>query len=138
MVEDYAYPGAEAIQTSSGITLISGDGQIILADCATPPEGDLGLLRVRTSRIDDIGKDGLTCFKVLTAPGLLTLKVPAVYEIRGDGRVDGAGHKVKAELTTDQGQHTTVEVDPSGPTQVGVGTNPTSRPTTLLQLTAVP
>ncbi|GHE88584.1 hypothetical protein GCM10017786_20730 [Amycolatopsis deserti] len=136
LVEDFSYPGADAIEAQYGVTLISGDGHIVFADCGTPVENGVGVLQVRTS--ETIGADGagLICFKILGVPGHLDLMVPAVYEIRGDGRTSGAGHKVKAELTTDDGDHTTVNVNPSGSTPVGIGASPNNEPTTLLSLDA--
>ncbi|SFW90513.1 hypothetical protein [Amycolatopsis australiensis] len=136
LVEDYSYPGAAAIQAQYHVTLISGDGHIVFADCATPPVDNVSVMQVRST--EDVGTNGLVCFKVLAPAGHLELRIPAVYEIRGDGRASGAGHKVKAEVTTDAGQHSTVDVNPSGSTQVGIGANPNNPPATLLQLTAAP
>ncbi|MEU4246909.1 hypothetical protein AB0F15_05805 [Amycolatopsis sp. NPDC026612] len=136
LAENYSYPGAADIQAQYNVTLISGDGHIIFADCATPPEDNVSVLQVRTTA--DAGTRRTVCFKVLAPTGHLELRIPAVYEIRGDGRISGAGHRVKAELTTDAGQHSTVDVNPSGTTPVGVGANPSNAPTTLLQLTATP
>jgi hypothetical protein len=132
LVEDFSYPGADAIFASTGVTLISGDGHILFADCAAPPTGNIGVIRIRTT--EAVGNKGLICFKVTASTGKLGLWVPAVYEIRGDGLSAGAGHKLTADLTTDTGQHTTVTVNPSGNTPVGVGANPGNAPTTLLQL----
>jgi hypothetical protein len=136
IVEDYSYPGAAAILAQYNVTLISGDGHILFADCSTPPVDNVGVMQVRST--ENVGNNGLVCFKVLAPTGHLELRIPAVYEIRGDGRATGAGHKVKAEVTTDAGQHSTVDVNPSGSTQVGIGANPNNAPTTLLQLTAAP
>ncbi len=135
LVENFAYPGAEQILATYGVTLVSGDGHIVFADCATPAEGNIGLMRVRTT--ESVGQNGLICFKVLGIPGQLKLKIPAVFEIRGDGLTSGTGHKAKAELTTDAGQRTVVDVNPSGNTPVGVGAGPGNQPTTLLQLDVV-
>ncbi|WP_409493907.1 hypothetical protein [Amycolatopsis sp. cmx-11-12] len=135
LVENFAYPGADEIFTTYGVVLISGDGHIVFADCATPAEGNIGLMRVRTT--ESVGQNGLICFKVLGVTGQLKLKIPAVFEIRGDGLVSGAGHKAKAELTTDAGLRTVVDVNPSGNTPVGVGAGPGNQPTTLLQLDVV-
>jgi hypothetical protein len=134
IVEDGAYPGAGDIEATQHIRLISGDGHILLADCATTPVNDIGVMKVWTT--DVIGPDGqgLVCFRVTASTGLLNLNVPAVYEIRGDGQRAGAGHKATAEVTTDAGVHTSVTVNPSGSTQVGIGTSPNADPTTLLQL----
>ncbi|MFD9896433.1 hypothetical protein ACFWY9_44390 [Amycolatopsis sp. NPDC059027] len=133
--EDYAYPGADKIFADYGVKLISGDGHILFADCATPPTGPIGFIQVSSPGIG-IGGKGLICFRVTAPTGRLAVKIPAVFEIRGDGREAGKGHKLRAELTTDDGQHTTVDVDPSGSTQVGTGSNPSNPPTTLLELNA--
>lgn len=136
LVEDYSYPGAADIQTTQGITLVSGDGHIVSADCATPATNNVSVIQVHST--DPIGADksGRVCFRVTAASGQLTLKIPNVYSIRGDGQAQGSGHKLKADVTTGDGTHTTVDVKPDGTTQVGIGTSPTADPTTLVQLTA--
>jgi hypothetical protein len=134
LVEDYSYPGADAILATYGVQLISGDGHVVFADCATAPDGDIGVLQVRTTAAIGADGTGVVCFKVLAAPGTLRLSVPAVFEIRGDGRVQGTGHAIVAQLTTDAGVHSTVNVNPSGSTPVGIGTSSGSAPTTLLEL----
>jgi len=135
IVEDFSYPGAAEILAEQNVKLISGDGHILLADCATPPVGDIGLLKVRTTD-EAIGADGigLVCFKVNGTKGLLNLEVPGVYEIRGDGQRTGTGHDVTAKLTNEDGDDIVVEVDPDGSTQVGVGADPQAQPTMLLRL----
>jgi hypothetical protein len=106
----------------------------MLADCGTATVDDIGVIKVWTT--DEIGPDGQgeVCFKVLALSGLLNLQVPAVYEIRGDGQKSGSGHHLTAEVTTDAGVTTSVDVNPSGSTQVGIGVSPDNDPTTLLQL----
>lgn len=138
IVEDFSYPGAAAILAQDNIRLISGDGGIVYADCATPPAGDIGLIKVYTT--EQVGADGLglACFRVLKATAHLEMEVPGVYEIRGDGQRSGAGHKVTAIVRTDAGQLPPVTVNPSGSTQVGIGADPDDPPTTLLQLTVAP
>ncbi|MEU5261471.1 RICIN domain-containing protein [Amycolatopsis sp. NPDC021455] len=136
LVEDFGYPGADRIFADTGVKLISGDGHILFADCATPRTGDIGLLQVHSSESVGTKHDGVVCFKITASSGTVQVKIPAVFEIRGDGYVPGAGHKVKAKLTTDAGTQSTVDVNPSGSTQVGQGTGPGAAPTTLLQLTA--
>ncbi|WP_246157409.1 trypsin-like serine protease [Catellatospora sichuanensis] len=137
LVEDGVYPGAAAILAEQNVRLLSGDGHIVIADCATPPSGDFGVLKVYTTD-ETIGADGIgrVCFKVTAAAGWLNLEVPGVYEIRGDGQRAGTGHEVTAELTTEAGDEITVDVDPDGSTQVGLGADPNNPPTILLQLRA--
>ncbi len=134
IVTDYAYPGASAIMEDQNVKLIAGDGHIVLADCATPPVDDIGVVEVWTTEL--IGPDGagLVCFEVTGPVGWLTMAVPGVYEIRGDGQARGTGHTMTADVTTDSGVHTTVDVNPSGSTQVGLGADPDNDPTTLVEL----
>jgi len=135
LVEDYSYPGAAQILATQNVKLISGDGHILLADCTTPPVGDIGLLQVRTSE-EQIGAErkGRVCFRLNGPKGLLSLEIPGVYEIRGDGLRTGTGHTVTAQLTNSLGDNLTVDVDPDGSTQVGIGIHPEDPPTTLLRL----
>jgi hypothetical protein len=135
LVEDFTYPGAAQILATDRVQLISGDGHMLYTACPAGPDPN-DLIMVRT--IDLIGPthDGRICFHVLGPGGRLTMKIPAVYSIRGDGLQPGQGHKLKADLTTDTGTHTVVDINPSGTTQVGITTNPPGDPTTLLQLTA--
>jgi secreted trypsin-like serine protease len=134
IVEDGAYPDAAAIEAAQNIRLISGDGHIQLADCATTPVNNVGVMKVWTTELIGPDGQGLVCFKVTASTGVLNLFVPGVYEIRGDGQHTGSGHQGTAEVTTDAGVHTTVTLNPSGSTQVGIGTDPDADPTTLLQL----
>jgi hypothetical protein len=114
--------------------LLRGDGHIVWADCATPPVDNIGVIKVRTTEPIGAGGNGLVCFKVTAPAGWLTLEVPAVYEIRGDGQRSGTGHPLSADITTEDGDRTTVQVNPSGSTQVGIGATPDGEPTTLLRL----
>jgi hypothetical protein len=134
-VEDFSYPGAGQILAQQNVKLISGDGRIVLADCNNPPDSDVTFIYVYTTDLSVNGGDSV-CFRVLGAPGVLTMEVPAVYEIRGDGRTAGSGdgHDITAVVKPQGGEATKVDVDSDGSTQVGVGTDPPGPPTTLLQL----
>ena len=134
IVADYAYPGAAAILEAQHVQLIAGDGHIVLADCATPAVNEVGVLKVWTTERLGPGGAGLVCFKVTAPVGWLTLSVPGVFEIRGDGQVTGSGNHVTATVTADGDGPTTVNVDPSGSTQVGIGIDSDNAPTTLVQL----
>ncbi|MFI2710143.1 hypothetical protein ACH495_08435 [Micromonospora sp. NPDC018662] len=137
IVEDFSYPGAAAILAQQNVELISGDGHIVLADCAASPAGDVGLIQVYTT--EQIGQtgDGVICFKALASTGRLDLKVPAVYEVHGDGRTSTTGHNGTATVITDDGERTTKNLDPNGSIQFGIGDGGTE-PTTLVQLTVKP
>jgi len=134
IVETFAYPGAAEILESINIRLISGDGHILLADCATAPVDDIGVIKVYTTEQIGPGGSGRVCFKVTGPSGRLDLQVPGVFEIRGDGQRPGHGHRLTAVVKPESGQQITVVVNPSGSTQVGVGADPDAEPTTLLQL----
>jgi hypothetical protein len=133
-VEDFGYPDAAAILAADHVQLISGDGHILYKIC--PPTEAPGLIIVRTSDAIGPGARGRICFQVTGPVGHLTLKVPNVFAVRGDGTSGGQGHKLKASLSTDAGMHTTVDVNPNADTEVGIAATPPGDPTTLLQLDA--
>src|SRR5687768_12641071 len=54
-VEDGVYPGAAAILEEHNVRVIAGDGHILFADCALPPVGNVGVMKVRTT--EEIGPD---------------------------------------------------------------------------------
>lgn len=134
IVEDFSYPGAAAILAEHNVELISGDGHIVFADCNTPPVNDIGVIEVWTSELSQ----GRVCFKALGPVGRLDLRIPAVFEIHGDGQRAGTGHNGTATVITDSGEETTKDLDPDGSTQFGVSEDPGNEPTTLLQLTIKP
>jgi hypothetical protein len=72
LAEDFTYPGQKLV---NDIKLVSGDGNIVQADCAA------GLIAVRTggSSTTDV------CFRVLGLPGNVKIEVPSVTQITGDG-----------------------------------------------------
>src|SRR5689334_6490470 len=74
LVDDGIYPGAAQILAEQNVKLVSGDGHILLADCTTPPENNIGLLKVYTTD-EAIGADGIgrVCFKVTAGSGWLSL-----------------------------------------------------------------
>lgn len=137
-MEDFAYPQAAQILAQYNVKLVSGDGGILFADCATPPTGDIGLIKVYSTEAIGAGGQGQVCFKVTKPSGHVEMEVPGVYEIRGDGQRSGTGHKTTAIVRTDAGQLPPVTVNPSGSTQVGIGADPGNAPTTLLQLVVTP
>jgi len=68
LVEDFSYPNAAAIAAANNVVLVSGDGHILFADCATPVTDNISVIEVRSS--DNVGAkhDGLVCFKVTARP----------------------------------------------------------------------
>jgi hypothetical protein len=138
LVEDYIHPGADYILAEYGFIVTSGDGNILFTNCATEQGPGVGLLQVRTTEGIGIDGRGFLCFRISANTGYLNLKVPAVYEIRGDGSTQEEGHKVRADLVTEEGERSSVEVNPNGSTPVGIGAAPENSPTTLLRLQAHP
>jgi hypothetical protein len=66
IVEDYSYPNRDQILAEQGIKLTSGDGHILLVDCAAA--GDK--IRVETyEHADDV------CFQLSGAHGYLSLEI---------------------------------------------------------------
>ncbi|MBW4721359.1 hypothetical protein [Saccharothrix obliqua] len=93
LVEDFSYPDADRIATEREITLIKGDGHMVLVDCVPNATGQIAL---RSS-----AHSNLICFKVTGSTGRLSLSLPEVYSIRGDGT-----HSGEATVTTDDGATT--------------------------------
>jgi hypothetical protein len=124
IVEDYAYPGAAQIQLDRALTLISGDGHILLTDCGA----STGLLEVHAFNSADHSTDpGHYCFRVTSPTGYLRLQVPNAYQVKGDD------HTVRATVSIN-GQSSTVAVAKNGWTGIGEGAG--TDPATLLELRA--
>lgn len=138
LIEDFGYPGAARILAEDNVELVSGDGHILYVPCAAQPPNGIGQLEVHSSDLS-VGKneDGVVCFKVVGTYGQITLKIPDVYEIRGDGFGNTAGHKGTAEVVGQTGERRTVTLDPNGARQVGIG-QPGGKPETLLRLDIKP
>jgi hypothetical protein len=132
IVETFEYP--DPSQAPDPVKLISGDGHILYVSCDTAPVGDVGLIHVHTTNT------GLAqvCFQVHGTSGLLNVQVPAVFDIRGDGLVEGAGHHLTATIDTASTDPTTVTVDPDGDTGVGIGDPSNGNEAALLQLKVTP
>ncbi|MFD0277811.1 trypsin-like serine protease [Kitasatospora sp. NPDC127111] len=119
-VEDFSYPGAAKILAERNITLKSGDGHILLADCASGP----GLVELFTRAANP----SEVCFKITGPTGYLALEIPKVYNIKGDD------HTVKATVSTD-GNAATFDVAKNVWTPIGEG-GAAGSATTLLELNA--
>ncbi|MEA5361255.1 hypothetical protein VA596_17045 [Amycolatopsis sp., V23-08] len=126
IVEDYSYPGAAKILHDRGITLVSGDGHIMLVDCA----GHTGVIEVYSDNSPgDHGTDpGHYCFQVSGPTGDLKLQIPYAFQAKGD---DQDAHNVHATVTI-KGAPSTVDVDTHGWTGFGEGAG--QDPATLVEL----
>ncbi|MBO0610079.1 S1 family peptidase [Myceligenerans salitolerans] len=135
LVERFAYPDAERIGAQLGIELVSGDGNIVVdVECATQPDADgVGAMRVRYT-VESGGARTL-CLVVHGESGRIDLRVPNVYSIRGDGYETGTGHDFTAVVDTPSGEPVEITGDADSYTPVGIGADPGSEPTVLLQIT---
>ncbi|MGM1064163.1 hypothetical protein, partial [Saccharothrix sp. Mg75] len=123
LVEDFSYPGADAIFARRGIRLVKGDGNITLVAC-----GGAGLIEVRRSGAEDVDDDpdpGHYCFQVRGTSGYLELEVPDTFQIKGNNQV------VKATVTVDE---ETSDVSIEKNTWTGVGYGVGDGPAVLLAL----
>ncbi|MGW2253274.1 trypsin-like serine protease [Kitasatospora sp. NPDC001660] len=119
-VEGFSYPDAAKILADRNITLKTGDGHIVLADCASGP----GLVQLfsRAANPSEV------CFRITGPTGYLALEIPKIYNIKGDD------HTIKATVNTD-GNAATFDVVKNTWTPIGEG-GTTASATTLLELTA--
>ena len=134
-VETFDYPRSEEILAEHGILLERGDGHIVAdLECATQPDEDgVGAMRVRYT-VESGGARTL-CLVVRGDHGRIDLRVPNVYSIRGDGYETGAGHEYTAVVDTPSGEPVEITGDADSYTPVGIGADPDSEPTVLLQIT---
>ncbi|PRW63011.1 hypothetical protein CEP50_12540 [Actinopolyspora mortivallis] len=118
IVEDYSYPGADAIEAETGIKLIEGDGNIIKTGCDT----DTPVIKVESVDV------ATSCYEVIGESGWLTMEIPRVYAIHGDD------HSVDASLTVN-GETENVQISPGEYTPVGEGQQPPDNdPAALVEL----
>ncbi|MET8760783.1 hypothetical protein [Lentzea sp. NPDC004782] len=138
LVEDFGYPDAARILAEDKVELLSGDGHILYVPCAAQPPNGIGQIEVHSADLT-VGKnkDGVACFTVVGTYGQITLKMPKVYEIRGDGFGATPGHKGTAEIADQAGERHTVTLNPNGAKQVGISV-PGGKPETLLRLDIKP
>ncbi len=117
IVEVYDYPGAAQILAERNITLLKGDGNILLVDCASG--GNLIVVQSYKTKGD-------ACFRVSKAPGYVTMQIPETYFIMGDT------HTAKATLTA-KSTTETVDIQPGKWTPVGESL-PNHDPAALLEI----
>jgi hypothetical protein len=86
IIEDFAYPGAAEILATSGIRVISGDGNFLIVDCPTVSDYNDDLIRLRARELD------MLCFRVRGPLGHIALEIPHVYQ------VETAAHRINATL----------------------------------------
>ncbi|MGW3998957.1 hypothetical protein [Amycolatopsis sp. NPDC004772] len=119
IVEEYDYPGADAIYAQYHIRLLKGDGHILFTDCTAS-----GPLVKVWSRI---AERSYFCFRITGESGYLTMDVPDVFAITGDA------HELKATVVI-KGTATPTDVVKNTYTPVGEGADPQNGFTPLVEL----
>ncbi|MBO0610078.1 hypothetical protein [Myceligenerans salitolerans] len=134
-VETFDYPRSDEILAEHGVLLERGDGRIVAdLECATEPDEDgVGAMRVRYT-VESGGARTL-CLVVRGDSGRIDLRVPNVFSIRGDGYETGVGHDFTAVVDTPSDDPVEITGDGDSYTPVGIGADPDSEPTVLLQIT---
>ncbi|WP_171110757.1 MULTISPECIES: hypothetical protein [Streptomyces] len=85
-VEDFAYPDADKIYAEHGIRLLTGDGNILFADCGSATN----LIQVYAR-----GHSDPFCFSAKGQSGRVAMELPQVYGIRTNE------YKIVADMTVD-------------------------------------
>ncbi|MFE2728157.1 hypothetical protein [Kitasatospora sp. NPDC059327] len=116
VIEDFAYPGTSPFPK---LTLLRGDGHIVLADCYTDVQ-----IKLFSSLVGGAGP--AACFRVTGTSGFLALELPQTFSIWT------AGYDVRARLTTEAGVTTTVDVPKNTVQNVAEGLG--QKPATLVEL----
>ena len=122
LVEDFAYPDRDKLLAEKGLKLTSGDGNIMLADCASGA-GDLLRINSRTS--------GNVCFAVSGPVGYLALEIDRAYLAKSDTR-DGVTATVRTEdPRTGESKVEETGLEPGTWKAVGEGLDPALASTVL-------
>jgi hypothetical protein len=119
LVEDFSYPGAEKIKAEKGITLKSGDGHIVLADC----DGSPGQMEIHArGRVT-------TCFRVIGSSGYLSVEIPAVFGVKAS-----ADEAADVTLTAPDSTVQEVHIPKGAARPVGETADPQARDHTLVEI----
>jgi hypothetical protein len=89
LVEDFAYPNANAVPPERLITLVAGDGHIALVDC--PPGAPITDDLIRVDYVH--GDLNPACFKVTGPSGYIKVLIPKIYNMERE-----ATHALTATL----------------------------------------
>ncbi|WP_258726481.1 hypothetical protein [Cellulomonas sp. NS3] len=112
LVEDFAYPGADAILAEHGLTVLTGDGHVEFVP-ATDGACPIGLIQVETV-LEEEPYGATYCFRTTGARGFLTLEVPNTFLLRGGSKPVEATAQLPGgdEETYDVPVNASVAVDP--------------------------
>jgi hypothetical protein len=115
LVEDFAYPDRDKLLAEKGLKLISGDGNITLADCAS---GDSGLVRINSR------DSGNMCFAVSGPVGYLALEIQRTYLAKADTRADVMATVRTENTRTNETKVEEVGLEPDTWKSLGEGLDP--------------
>ncbi|WP_158711034.1 S1 family peptidase, partial [Streptomyces albus] len=124
LVEDFAYPDRDKLLAEKGLKLISGDGNIQVADCAT---GGDDLVRINSRASGNI------CFAVSGPVGYLTMEIERTYLAKSDARDDVMATVRTEDPRTNESKVEEVDLDPGSWKALGEGIDPELQ-STLLEL----
>ncbi|GCD20317.1 hypothetical protein GXP71_02970 [Cellulomonas sp. H30R-01] len=115
LVEDYAYPGADAILAEHGLKVFTGDGHVEPVSSGEFGSGSCapGLIQVETM-VEEEPYGAYYCFRTSGTRGFLTLEVPHTFLLRGgDKPVEATAELASGtEETYAVAPNTSVAVDP--------------------------
>ncbi|EPY92049.1 LamG-like jellyroll fold domain-containing protein [Streptomyces noursei] len=123
LVEDYAYPDRDKLLAEKGLKLLSGDGNITLADCAAG--NDLVQIRSRDA--------GLVCFQVTGPVGYLSMEIEKTYLAKSEDRAGVTATVSIEDAATKETKVQKVDLEPGQWKAVGEGGDP-KLTSTLLEL----
>lgn len=114
LVEDFSYPGADAILAQHGLKLFSGDGHILFVDSRDYDEGTCPVGQVQVERSLDVEPYGkFFCFRTVGTTGVLTLEVPTTFGVRGGTTaIQATAQLPEGDKTYDVPPNTPVAIDP--------------------------
>ena len=128
LVEDFAYPDRDKLLAEKGLKLISGDGNITLADCAS---GDSGLVRINSR------DSGNMCFAVSGPVGYLALEIQRTYLAKADTRADVMATVRTENTRTNETKVEEVGLEPDTWKSLGEGLDP-DLTSTVVELSVKP
>jgi hypothetical protein len=85
LVEDYKYPGAAEILAQHNVELVSGDGHIVFVTSHPISDDvrcDVGQIAVE-KHLNEEPWDVFYCFRTIGSAGVLKLKIPGTFGLRG-------------------------------------------------------
>ena len=118
LVEDFAYPGADAVLAEHGLTVFTGDGHVVPVSSGEAGSGSCapGLIQVETM-VEEEPYGAFYCFRTSGTRGFLTLEVPQTFLLRGGSTTVEA----TAELASGAEESYTVTPNTSVAVDPGVG-----------------